>query len=577
MARRVIGLDIGTYSIKAIGLESGVRDFSLKVCAERRLPSSTTETTIGLVLSNALKELFAEIRWSAEVVITALPGDKVFARTLDLPFNDHKKIGSVLGFELEGHFPVSVDEIIYDYQVIDETSGGVKLYAVAAEKHFVGAYLKMLASGQVDPRIVDMEAFSLVNLAQHVIDDQTVPTAIIDLGHRKTEVCIVYEGRVRDVRTLSRGGHHLTREISRLYECNEHDAETIKHQRAYLALDRQLPLDEEGKKLAEATRRAMFPLVRDIHQSLARFRTEFGQTVKRVLLCGGTSKLGGVYDYLQETLDVSVEPLSVYRLPNCAIPNPSVGEPQAAKGAALAMRILAGKGSSNLNFRRGEFAYEGDFKILRDKVRWLAVVVSIMFILGGVKIAQRFMALEKQSKAQTENLQRLTKRLFGKASSSFRKSLRLISRGPRRSQRIVPKMSAFELFYDTMQVLAQVNTTKLAVTKKSKSPDAEDKKDKKDKTGPDPDQPKKQELVEVFVTWIKVKPKTVMIRAVANSPEAKNLFIDKLSQHKCYKHQKIDEKDPKVTHDGKYRFSLTLDVRCEPEPEVEPQKRKKKT
>ena len=100
-SRRVLGLDIGSYSVKAVELRAGLRDleflrleearFSLEASPEER------EATIQLFL--------AEMELDREFTVCALPTERVTQRHLRFPFSGAKRIESAIPFELEEDLP----------------------------------------------------------------------------------------------------------------------------------------------------------------------------------------------------------------------------------------------------------------------------------------------------------------------------------------------------------------------------------------------------------------------------------------------------------------------------------------
>ena len=58
---------------------------------------------------------------------------------------------------------------------------------------------------------------------------------ILDLGHLRTNVCIVRDGETLYARTIMRGGAHLTQAIAKAFEADHDRAEQAKRGDARLA------------------------------------------------------------------------------------------------------------------------------------------------------------------------------------------------------------------------------------------------------------------------------------------------------------------------------------------------------
>ena len=86
-------------------------------------------------------------------VVSALPGDAVTHRILELPFSDRKRLDQTVPFELESHLPFELEETVIDFQVLDTGADGAShVLAVSAPKTAVREHLAMLAAAGIDPR-----------------------------------------------------------------------------------------------------------------------------------------------------------------------------------------------------------------------------------------------------------------------------------------------------------------------------------------------------------------------------------------------------------------------------------------
>ncbi|HVG59086.1 MAG TPA: pilus assembly protein PilM, partial [Hyalangium sp.] len=94
---RILGLDLGSYSVKGVLFESNLRGHVTKAYAEvRRAEGDRTET-----LRAAVQELLTQHPMQADQVIVALPGPTLMTHAFTLPFVDPKRLEAALPFEVE--------------------------------------------------------------------------------------------------------------------------------------------------------------------------------------------------------------------------------------------------------------------------------------------------------------------------------------------------------------------------------------------------------------------------------------------------------------------------------------------
>ncbi|PIE65530.1 MAG: hypothetical protein CSA24_02530, partial [Deltaproteobacteria bacterium] len=163
MAQRIIGLDVGSWSIKAAVLESSLRRAQLAAFVEHHIPSEPSGAPVEggqeAAIASVLKSL------DPDALVAAVPGSSLLIRELRLPFSDDKRIAQVLGFELETVIPKPIDEVVYDYQVAREGEDGTTLLCPAIDRGRLTEWLGMLKEAGGDPRFVTTTGLS----AEHLV------------------------------------------------------------------------------------------------------------------------------------------------------------------------------------------------------------------------------------------------------------------------------------------------------------------------------------------------------------------------------------------------------------------------
>lgn len=456
MAQTIIGLDIGSFSVKVATVKAGLRSVTWESFEEFEIPHSGRARP-EKAAAQAVEAMGRDLTAPGSVVVSALPGDRVMTRFIKLPFDDPKRIDSVLGFELEGQVPLGVEEMSYSYQVVGkDDEGRTQIFAAAVKHEYMERYLESLNEAGLDPRVLTLDTTSYVHLYEHLGLEGTV--AFVDIGHQTTKVCVVADGELRLARSIGRGGHAVTKAIAAHFELEFDEAEQIKHDRGELPSADAAPGD-----LAAVCGKSMRSLVTAIKQTCQAYARESGDTVQSIQLTGGGSRLHGCIDWLESSMGLPIVPMSLESLPICKVKAwPKMGASSAAKSLGLCLYMQASnRHAATLNFRRGEYAFEGDFKYLREKLTYLAGMAAALLIVAAAYGMVRNNSLQKQLDAQQLALGNFTEQYLDKRETSFQAVEKRLKRPPSKKDEILyfPPMTAVAVLDKITSVQDDINNT----------------------------------------------------------------------------------------------------------------------
>ena len=73
-------------------------------------------------------------------LIAVLPETKTLLKVIEMPLDGEKEILEIIKKEIVNHFPVSPEEIYFDWQVLKQTSEKIKLVIGAVPKTIADSY-----------------------------------------------------------------------------------------------------------------------------------------------------------------------------------------------------------------------------------------------------------------------------------------------------------------------------------------------------------------------------------------------------------------------------------------------------
>jgi general secretion pathway protein L len=459
---RILGLDLGSYSVKGLLLDSNARSPVVKGYAEvRRAAEGDKQET----LRTALRELLAHPELQqADQVVVALPGQSLATHQLALPFSDPKRIESTIAFEVESQLPFDLSEAVFDYQVAtQEKDKGSELLVGVVRREELATLLGVLNELGVDPRVVTHPGITYQNLLLQQpglftgIDAEAV--AIVDIGHERTTLAIGRLGvGVEFSRTFAGGGLNLSRSLATEFQTPLPEAHHWKESHGALAGAAQAQ-GPDGERAAAAFVRGLQPVLRELRPSFKSYASRSRRQVGAVLLCGGTARMPGLADQLSKDLGMPVRVLSQAQ-PDSAVAGPATVQPEAMQAYALALRGQAsGPKAPRFNLRRGEFAFKGDYDYLKDKVGLLASFAATLLLLLIATGVVRNSVLARREAQVDAVLCDVTQRILGSCEKNYDLALNRL-KGVESPAAALPQLSAVNLLAEmTQRVPADVAVT----------------------------------------------------------------------------------------------------------------------
>lgn len=300
MAATVIGLDIGTTRARAVELQMGRSGPTVVRYAEAPLPLGAVQDgevaePEGVV--PALRQMWAQAKFSTKDVVIGVGNQRVMVRSLDLPWMPMKQLRTSLPFQVQDTLPVAVEDALLDFYPTAEYQGQtgrtVQGLLVAATRDTVAANVAAVESAGLRPRMVDLNAFAL--LRAHALAAQSARTvALVDIGARITNVVITHDGLPQLVRTLAAGGQHVTDAVAAEGRLPVPEAEAIKRQ-----VGVGFAVSDDLRGAADVVAHVTQGLVEAVRNTLVFYASQHpGSAVELIVLTGGGSYLNGLGQFL---------------------------------------------------------------------------------------------------------------------------------------------------------------------------------------------------------------------------------------------------------------------------------------
>ncbi len=323
-SKRLIGLDIGNYSVKALGVNFNGNGKKIERLAisdadrEARQNGRNPEILTGLI-----KSCLSEGRITDKDVAIMVSGPQVFIRRITMPPMPKEELDEVIPFEVQKYVSVPVDKMAVDYMIVGEKSeDGVNkldVILVAAPKELVDQELSIARAAGLKPvavsvaPIVQWKAFTLDSAQGDKV------SAMVDIGYERTVMSFFNKGVLEFTRSINLGGNDITKSLisapisegdkelrTLLYD----DADALKREHGFPS-QKETGTTKEGISFANLSmlmRPVLEKLLSEIRTSFDFYTTEFHVShVEKIIISGGGSELKGLREFLANELGIEVE------------------------------------------------------------------------------------------------------------------------------------------------------------------------------------------------------------------------------------------------------------------------------
>lgn len=514
MAQKIVGLDIGSYSIKAVVLESTYRGWELIGYHEKKISSGYVETA-GMIGTDLHVEEESEVQTDGEQkleeesieessdgedeknlddeevegfdpqderlgldiqgfirrygsdwdsVYTAIDGDSVSLKLLTLPYSEAKQINDTLQFLIEDQVPFPLKDKIIDYQLLHKEPENNRILVALIDETQMGRYLANFEATGKEPKSVIIDSLALGNLADHLLEEnqRQEVLALVDLGHRTTSVAIIDKGRLSFTRTFAYGGQDLTRAIAEDFSLDFEDAERTKHLTGFLSSSTLTAVDPDQQAISSTLEKAIEPLVQQLRLTLQAYVSQSREMVSAIHLVGGASKLNNLPDFLSERLAIPVTPLHYLRSEFDRMADSGEVEPEMAAGLGIAFDGLSGSRFKRLNLRKGQFAFKGDFELWKGRIAHIATSLTFIFLFFIISIWSQFRVLGTAEEEYSNSISASCEEILGRSVSDAKicmsSMIEVINKEGSGGSKLTPGVSSLAIYNDLASRMSNEET-----------------------------------------------------------------------------------------------------------------------
>ena len=310
--KQLVGLDIGSSSLKAVELKSTGKDaYALAAYGfEEISPEWIADGAIMAAepIADAINHIFSSQHIHNNNVVTSISGHSVIVKKISIHLQDEEDLAESIRWEAGQHLPFDIDDVNFDFQVMGENSATdmLDVLFVAVKKDRIQSYINVFNQAKKTPVILDVDAFALQNAYEFNYEPKSNSTAaLLNIGANKMMINLVSGAEFLFTRDISVGGHRYTEFLQKEFNLNYEQAQALKlgDTGDISPADVQYVIDSVTEIISMEVQKTF-----DFFKS-----TSTVKDIDKILVSGGAVHTKGLIEALGNNLDIHVEKFDSFR------------------------------------------------------------------------------------------------------------------------------------------------------------------------------------------------------------------------------------------------------------------------
>lgn len=303
-----IGLDISDLSVKLVQLTK-LRD-KIKICAIGRIDLAPGIMENGEIMNEeALKKEIEKLisapeygKVESDEVIACLPESQTFIKLIEV--EKKKSLEEAIKEEIERQIPFPIDDLFYDYQIIESKIDKDYVLIGAAPKTVVDKFTMLLDQLKMSVIALEIEPVSICRslLAEEGLKNKGLASqnyCVIDIGAKHASLTAYSKKSILFSLSLPFSGDEITETIAKKINLTPEQAEKAK---VICGLDKE---KAEGAVKA-ILEKQLNRLVTRIREGIEYYQTHYPENgaLNKIVLCGGGASIRELPGLIKSELDI---------------------------------------------------------------------------------------------------------------------------------------------------------------------------------------------------------------------------------------------------------------------------------
>lgn len=329
---RVVGIDIGTSSIKVVELKKQSGRAVLDTYGALALGQYAEGGHVGQVtnfdsekLSKALIDVLRETKITSTNVVIGIPSVSCIIFILQLPAAiEERNLPMVIPDEAKKFIPVPLTDVSLDWYVIPrrEDSGiesrvlsesgdesSMSILVVATLNETLSKFTETIQKAGLPMDSLEIEVFSHI---RSVLTRELFPVLIVDIGASKTKLTIVEHGIVETFRLVNKGSQDMTLAIMHSTETTFETAESLKKEHGLIA-------SPEHPHVPDIIKTHLSDIFQEVNATMLAYEKRYNKNIGKIIFTGGGAMTRGLLEYAKSSFAAELSIADPFAKVDCPV------------------------------------------------------------------------------------------------------------------------------------------------------------------------------------------------------------------------------------------------------------------
>lgn len=218
--KKVIGLDIGSHSVKAVQVARSGRSMNIEQVGFSQIDRNLLNTDPVAAHARAIRESLEDFSVSKAMIAAALPGQSVVIRYPRLRDVSVSELDEAIEQEASQNIPYDLSEVLLDWSLLNQEVEGdstiQKILLVAAKHDVIDQRIQFADIAGIEYSILSVDSLALADAAEECqFFNKNETVALINIGATSASIHFTKDGESNFIRDIGWGSKELVQAIAK--------------------------------------------------------------------------------------------------------------------------------------------------------------------------------------------------------------------------------------------------------------------------------------------------------------------------------------------------------------------------